>query len=109
MSAIDRVKAHFDALSAKVIEVPEWETTVYATPVTIAERAKIFSGVKDGDDHAACVNAIITKAKDASGKPLFTLEDKAALYQHADASVLIRVAGAILSRGTPDATELAKS
>ena len=109
MSAIDRIKAHFDALATKQIEVPEWGITIHSTPVTIAERSKIYSGVKDGDDHSALVNVLLVKAKDADGKPLFTIDDKAALYQHADAAVMIRVAAAILSRGAPDSTELAKS
>lgn len=109
MSAIDRIKAHFDSLATKETVVPEWGITIYSTPVTIAERAKIYSGVKDGDEHTPLVNVLLVKAKDADGKPLFALEDKAALFQHADGAVLIRVAASILSRGAPDAAELAKS
>lgn len=104
-SAIDRVRAHFDAIGTRKIEVPEWELTVYATPATIEERRRIYKNDEE-NSFAVCVEILLVKAKDADGKPLFQLEDKAALLRHADSSVIVRVASAIMASDAPDAAEL---
>jgi hypothetical protein len=108
---LSKIAAHFDALGTRKIEVPEWGTEIYASPVTLAERTRIYAGAKGDNDYEVLAKIIITKAKDAEGKPLFTLADKATLLQRADAAVLIRLAAEIMNgpSATPDASELKNS
>jgi hypothetical protein len=105
-SAIDRVRAHFDALGTRKIEVPEWGLAVYSSPVTIEERKRIYRNEAEADSFAICVEILLVKAKDADGKPLFQLEDKAPLLRHADSAVVVRVAAAIMASDAPDVAEL---
>lgn len=105
--ALAKITAHFDAIGTRKIEVPEWGLEIYTTGVTIAERTRIYAGRKGDDDYELLVRILITKALDAAGKPLFTLNDKATLLQRADSAVLIRVAHDIMSGGdAPNAAEL---
>lgn len=107
--AISRVRAHFDALAPKVIIVPEWDgLQIHTTPVTIAERGRIY-GKADANDHELICRILIVKAKDANGQPLFTQADLPALMHHSSPEVVVRVAGEIMASGSPDATELGKS
>lgn len=103
-SLLDRISAHFDTLDAKVIDVPEWDVQIHATPVSIEERDRIY-GQKLGD-FATLVETIIIKATDADGKRLFTIADRPKLLRRADPMVVVRVAGAILNNDTPKAPEL---
>lgn len=98
--ALARITAHFDAIGTRKIAVPEWQLDVYVTPVTITERTRIYAGAKGDDDYEVLVKVLITKAKDADGKPIFTLADKATLMQHADSAVVIRLAYEIMSGGS---------
>jgi hypothetical protein len=101
----DRIRQHFEALGTREIPVPEWGVSIYSTPVTVAERAKIYAGEKKTDQDFL-VQILLTKARDREGRPLFTLEDKAVLMQKADSAVLIRVAAAIMNADSPPAAEL---
>lgn len=103
-----KITSHFDALGTREIRVPEWELTIHATPVTVAERQRIFAGLKGENDYELCVRVLLEKARDAEGKKLFTLADKPTLLQRADSAVVIRVAAEILSGG-PDSGELKNS
>lgn len=105
--AIDRIKAHYEALGVRTITVPEWgNLTFYSTPVTLAERNRIFAGSKGDNDYDIPAKVIISKAQDADGKKLFTVEHKAALMQKADSAVLIRIAAEILNGPAPPPVEL---
>jgi hypothetical protein len=90
MSTLDKAIAHFDGLGTKKIEVPEWDTTIYATPLTLGEKSTLvkFAG---GDDADFMVRMLILKAKDKKGKHLFDLNDKPSLLGHVHPSVLERV------------------
>ena len=99
---IDRARAHFSAQGANSIDVPEWgdesgPLSVFWTPITCAERQKITARYKDGQSQEALVYALILKAKDAKGDLLFTLEDKHALMNGVDVSIVDRIANAILT------------
>lgn len=105
--ALAKITAHFDAIGTRKIEVPEWSLDIYYTAVTVAEKTRIYSGMKGENDYEVLVKILITKARDADGKPLFTLNDKPTLLQHADSAVLIRVCAEIMSGGdSPKADEL---
>jgi small-conductance mechanosensitive channel len=103
----DRIKAHFQALGTREIPVPEWETTLYTTPVTLAERHRIYAGVRSENDYEVLAKILIAKARDKDGRPMFTLEDRAVLLQKADSAVLIRVAAEIMNNAaSPPGAEL---
>lgn len=110
--ALAKITAHFDAIGTRKISVPEWQLDFYVTPVTIAERSRIYAGSKGDDDYEVLVKVLITKARDAEGKPIFTLADKATLLQRADSAVVIRIAYEIMAGGPkppPSADELKNS
>lgn len=97
--ALAKITAHFDAIGTRKIEVPEWGIEIYTSGVTLAERTRIYANSKGDNDYEILVNILIAKARDANGKPLFTLNDKPTLLQRADSSVLIRVAADIMAGG----------
>lgn len=109
--AISKITSHFEALGTRVIEVPEWGLTIYSTPVTVAERNRIYSKGGGDNDFELLVRILIEKARNEKGEKLFTIADKAVLIQKADSSVLIRVATEIMSgpQNAPGFDELKNS
>jgi hypothetical protein len=105
MDAIDLVKEHFASLGTKKIEVPEWKLTIYASPVTLAEKNRLYRKSRDSDMELL-VDIVILKACDANGQKLFTLDHKITLLNRADSNVLARVANAILADEAPKAEQL---
>ncbi len=101
MNIIDRVKAQFESLGIKKIEVAEWgeegkPLIIYCSPFTLGEKRNLFKGAKN-DDLAVLVDAIVLKAKDSEGNKIFKLDDKLVLLNNADPSVIARVSKDILS------------
>jgi hypothetical protein len=105
MDAIDLVREHFASLGTRKIEVPEWKLTVYAAPVTLAEKNRLYKKSKESDMELL-VDLLIMKATDANGQKLFTVEHKPTLLNKADSNVVGRVANAILADEAPKADEL---
>lgn len=105
MDPIDLVREHFASLGTRKIEVPEWKLTVYASPVTLAEKNRLYKKSKESDMELL-VDLLIMKATDANGQKLFTLEHKPTLLNKADSNVVARVANAILADDAPKADEL---
>ncbi len=105
MDPIDLVREHFASLGTRKIEVPEWKLTVYAAPVTLAEKNRLYKKSKESDMELL-VDLLIMKATDANGQKLFTLEHKPTLLNKADSNVVARVANAILADEAPKADEL---
>ena len=105
MDAIDLVREHFASLGTKTIEVPEWKLTVYATPVTLSEKNKLYRKSRESDMELL-VDILILKATDAEGKKLFDIDNKPTLLNKADSNVIARVANAIISTEAPTAEEL---
>ena len=105
MDPIDLVREHFASLGTRKIEVPEWKLTIYAGPVTLAEKNRLYRKGKD-NDMELLVDLLILKATDANGQKLFTLEHKPTLLNKADSNVVGRVANAILADEAPKAEEL---
>ena len=95
-SVLERAKAHFSAQDVKVIEVPEWgegdePLRIYATPLTLAEKEKIFRRTRDKQIEGL-IHVLILKACNGQGEPLFNLADKLDLLNRVDPDVLSRVA-----------------
>ena len=96
VKAIDRAKAHFKRLTdePKAIRVPEWdaedgEFTLYSTPLTLQERAKLARYASN--KHEMGAELLIMKAHDKQGKPIFTREDKIDLMRSVDADVIGKI------------------
>lgn len=111
MSAvIDRAKAHFVSISEpREIIVPEWgengkPLSVFVTPLTLAEKRKLFKKAQDGDI-GFLVDAVIMKAKDENGEPLFTVNNRVDLTHKCDPGVIERVASAIPGTDLENAEE----
>jgi len=101
MNVIDRVKAQFESLGIKKIEVSEWgeegkPLIIYSSPFTLGEKRNLFKGAKN-DDLGVLVDAIVLKARDAEGNKIFKLDDKQVLLNNADANVIAKVATEMLS------------
>ena len=101
MAVIDRVKAQFESLGIRKIEVAEWgeegkPLIIYCSPFTLGEKRNLFKGAKN-DDLGVLVDAIILKAKDAEGNKIFKLDDKLTLLNNADANVIASVATQMLN------------
>ena len=101
MQIIDRVKAQFEALGIKKIEVAEWgeegkPLIIYCTPFTLGEKRGLFKNAKN-EDLGVLVDAIVLKAKDSDGNKIFKLDDKLTLLNNADANVIARVSTEMLN------------
>jgi len=111
MSVIDKVVAHFEAKEIKKIEVSEWGDAsgpllIYAKPITLAQKAKLARLSKnEASGLELLAYALIELAKDSTGNPLFTLEDKRKLMTNADPDVMARVAGELLNSDTLEIAE----
>jgi hypothetical protein len=87
MSIIDKAKAHFDKIGAKKIKIPEWDSVIYATPLTLDEK-RILVKFSDGSNAEFGARMIIMKSMDKDGKKVFDLDDKAALMGRTHSGVI---------------------
>ncbi len=92
MGVLDNAKAHFDKLETRLIEVPEWETVIYCTPFTMAEKKSLWKFAK-GDDFEFMVRTLILKSLDKDGQKLFDISDKINLMNGVSPDVITRVVG----------------
>ena len=93
---LEKAKEHFKAIDRKIIDVPEWNITVYAKPLTLADKRILTRNIKP-DDVTLFADVLILKAEDKEGKKLYSLEDKQTLMRSVDPEVVARVAQDILS------------
>ena len=93
---LEKAKEHFKAIDRKIIDVPEWNITVYAKPLTLADKRILTRNTKP-DDVTLFADVLILKAEDKEGKKLYSLEDKQTLMKSVDPEVVARVAQEILS------------
>ena len=108
MTAIEAAVEHYRSLGTKFIDVPEWGEPdkpfrVYWKPLTVGERGKLLRDGLDGKGSDADV--LIMKALDGDGKKLFTIEHKEPLLRETDATVVTRIASAILGHIGPEELE----
>jgi hypothetical protein len=102
---LDKLTADFDAQGRQSLPVEELGGEVYWTPVTVSERARIVARVNEGNASEATVYAVILKAEDAEGQKMFSLEDKPVLMRRVRASVIERIAAAILTEPSVETLE----
>lgn len=105
MEAIDLVREHFASLGIKRIEVPEWKLTIHSTPVTLAEKNKLYRKSRE-NDMELLVDILILKAIDAKGEKMFNVDHRLTLLHKADSNIIARVANAILAEDAPKADEI---
>jgi len=97
-SILDQAEEQFSSIKRKKIDVPEWETTIYAKPLTLAEKRKLYRnlGAKSEDVSSMMVEALIMKAEDKDGKKVFTPDDRDRLMNKVDPDVVSAIATEIL-------------
>ena len=93
---LEQAKEHFKAIDRKIIDVPEWKITIYAKPLTLADKRILTRNTKP-DDVTLFADVLILKAEDKEGKKLYSLEDKQTLMRSVDPEVVARGAQDILS------------
>ncbi len=105
MDAIDLVREHFTALGTRSIRIPEWKLTIYSTPVTLAEKNRLYRKAKD-NDMELLVDVLISKATDKDGNKLFNVDHRMTLLHKADSNLIAKAANFILSEAAPSVEEL---
>ena len=95
MSIIEQAMSHFSSQEVRSMEVPEWKATVWAKPITMAQKGKWLQMAK-GSNTAFLLYAVIGGALDKDLKPIFTIEDLDALRHKVDPNVTSGVAMFIL-------------
>lgn len=94
MSVMQKAVEHFKAqLQEQPIEidVPEWDTKIYVKPVNGLQRDAIMKFLSEGKYFEAQVEALIQRAKDADGKPIFKRVDKTELMRQVDPDIISRI------------------
>ena len=76
------------------VVVPEWDTTIFFRPTTLAQRNTIFRYANDGSLESLAQTLII-RALDEDGKRLFSNADKKDLMEKIDPDVIANVVTAM--------------
>jgi len=95
MSLIDKAVTHFSSKGLRKIEIPEWETVLYAKNLTLEDRAKWLSRA-DGDTTDYMVYAVIFGLTDKEGNAVFDVGDKVKLRRNVDPDIVTRLANFVL-------------
>ena len=106
MSAIDKIKDHYNSLSkgeSKFVE--EWDLTFYKEPINLEKKGRLFKKM-ELDAIEGLAYALIELALDEQGKNLFTLEHKMTLMKKADPDVLSEAATWLMQ--TPSKKDIKK-
>ena len=104
MSVLDKATAHFESLGIRQIEVSEWDIVIHCSPFTMNEKRKLLRVAKN-DDLEFLVRALIMKARDAQGDPMFDLSDKLTLMNNVDPDVITRVVTEITASASVEEME----
>lgn len=97
-------KKHWrEQLSAPMasVEVPEWGTTLFFKPSTLAQRDRIYKHINDGSLEAL-VETLIQRALDGDGKRVFNEACRKDLMTRTDPDVISRIVTAMSDE--PDAS-----
>ena len=92
MSAIDKIKEHFNTLStgeSKYFE--DWDLTIYKEPLTLEKKGRLLKKM-EADTITGLAYVLIELALDQQGKNLFTLEHKQHLMKRADPDLVADLA-----------------
>lgn len=92
---IDVAVSHFNAREVRQMEVPEWETTLYAKNLSLEDKHKWLKRAK-GETDEYLLYAVIFGVTDENGDTVFDIGDKAKLKTNVDPEVLSRIANFVL-------------
>jgi len=92
---LDKAKEHFKSIDRKIIDIPEWNTTIYSKPLTLADKRKLTRNTKP-DDVTLFAEVLILKAENKEGNKMYSLENKHDFMHSVDPEVVARVAQEIL-------------
>lgn len=92
---IDVAVSHFNAREVRQMEVPEWETTLYAKNLSLEDKHKWLKRAK-GETDEYLLYAVIFGVMDENGDTVFDIGDKAKLKTNVDPEVLSRIANFVL-------------
>ena len=91
-----KITKHYQSLvggEMEMINVPEWDMDIYyRTTNSFAEEKAMIAHQTKGEIVEALVQSIVTKARDKTGKKIFSEAHKEQLMNEADPKVLTRVA-----------------
>lgn len=94
--AIDNAMAHFKEVLSQGLKGPvhvkEWKLDIYYKPATtFQQESRIVELTSQGKTVEALVEALIMRALDAEGKPLFNKTEKPELMRAVDPNVIMRI------------------
>lgn len=107
-SVITRATEHYSNKPLKRIEIEEWgerddagnviePLVVFASPFTLRDQSRIRYIAEKQSEVDVLAEVLIMKLMDENGDKIFTIEDKNDLRNNVDASVVSRIATAIMS------------
>jgi hypothetical protein len=96
MKLIEKAVSHFSTKSVREIYVDEWETKLFAKPLSLEERSRLF-GKGDGNNIEYMVNACIHGLLDDKGEKVFDIGDKPKLMKAVDPEIVTRLALFVLN------------
>ena len=84
MSAIDKIKEHFNSLDkGESKHFEEWDLTIYKEPLTLEKKGKLLKKM-EADTITGLAYVLIELALDEQGKNVCTREHKQHLMQRAE-------------------------
>ena len=99
---IDVAVSHFSNCVIRTLEVPEWETTLYAKNLTLNDKAK-WLGRADNDTTDYLCYSVIFGVTDKDGEMVFDIADKTRLRNNVNPELVSRIANFVLA--IPDKAE----
>jgi 16S rRNA U516 pseudouridylate synthase RsuA-like enzyme len=113
LSAIQKAQKHYQVRlngELKKHTVEEWDLDVYYRDITtLKQEAKIVELAQQNKTVEALVEAIIAKALDKEGKPLFTSYDKVTLMNEADPNVVLSLSRILNGGDLPSVDDISKN
>ena len=102
VSVISRATEHYKSKPLKRIEIPEWgdddgPLVAYSTPFTLKDQGRLQYITEKQTHSDVLAELLIMKLMDEAGDKLFTIEDKTALRNDVDATVVARIANEIMT------------
>lgn len=76
-SFASKIRREFGARKSKKIFVPEWELTIFVFPLTLGQLSRIR---EETDYQRRLCRALLVRARDEKGEPIFDAEDMDALF-----------------------------
>jgi len=99
---IDLAVSDFSNREIRALEMPEWETTLYAKNLTLNDKAKWLSRADNDTTDYLCYS-VIFGVMDSEGEAVFDIADKTRLRNNVDPELVSRMANFVLS--IPDRAE----